>query len=94
MIADVGVEFISLRVRNYGESEIKAVRFGAAAKNVSGIVCGMDPEDGKNLLVLGVVVGLIAICLFVLHLYSSNAAMERCVEEGRRDCTPISQTGQ
>ena len=54
----------------------------------------MDPEDGKNLLVLGVAVGLIAICLFVLHLYSRNAATERCVEEGRRDCNPISETSQ
>ena len=54
----------------------------------------MDPEDGKNLLVLGVVVVLIAICLFVLHLYSQNAATERCQEEGRRDCTPISETSQ
>jgi len=54
----------------------------------------MDPEDGKNLLVLGAVVGLIAICLFVLHLYSRNAATERCQEEGRRDCTPISEMGQ
>lgn len=54
----------------------------------------MDPEDGKNLLVLGAAVGLIAICLFVLHLYSSNAATERCVEEGRRNCTPIAETEQ
>ena len=54
----------------------------------------MDPEDGKNLLVLGVAVGLIAVCLFVLHLYSSNAATERCVEEGRRNCTPIPEASQ
>jgi hypothetical protein len=70
------------------------VRFGTAAKEQSGLAGGMDPEDGKNLLVLGVVVVLIAICLFVLHLYSHNAATERCVEEGRRDCTPISETSQ
>lgn len=94
MIADVGVEFIPRPVRNYGESKIKAVRFGTAAKNASGLVCGMDPEDGKNLLVLGAAVGLIAICLFVLHLYSGNAATERCVEEGRRNCTPIAETEQ
>lgn len=49
----------------------------------------MGPEDRKNLIVVGVVVGLIALCLFVLHLYSRNAAIERCVEEGRRDCLQI-----
>ena len=54
----------------------------------------MDPEDGKNLLVLGIVAGLIALCLLILHLYSRNAATERCLEEGRRDCTPISQMSQ
>jgi hypothetical protein len=51
----------------------------------------MDPEDKKNFLVLGGVAVFIALCLFILHLYSQNAAMERCLEEGRRDCTPISQ---
>jgi len=49
----------------------------------------MDPEERKNLIVLGAVVGLIVLCLFVLHLYSKNAAMERCVEEGRRNCLEI-----
>jgi hypothetical protein len=49
----------------------------------------MDPEERKNLIVLGVVVGLVALCLFVLHLYSKNAALERCVEEGRPDCLAI-----
>lgn len=49
----------------------------------------MDPEERKNLIVLGVVVGFVALCLFVLHLYSKNAAMERCVEEGRRNCLQI-----
>jgi hypothetical protein len=49
----------------------------------------MDPEERKNFIVLGVVVGLVALCLFVLHLYSKNAALERCVEEGRHDCLQI-----
>jgi hypothetical protein len=92
MITGIGVEFSYRPVRNYGRPEIKAVCFGAASKEQSGL--GMDPEDGKNLLVLGVVVVLIAICLFVLHLYSHNAATERCVEEGRRDCTPIAEASQ
>ena len=51
----------------------------------------MDPEERKNYIVLGAAVGLIALCLFVLHLYSKNAALERCVEEGRRNCLPIPQ---
>ncbi|MGH6827399.1 MAG: hypothetical protein ACREFW_00640 [Rhizomicrobium sp.] len=49
----------------------------------------MDPDDRKNLLVLGAVVGLIALCLLILHLYSKNLATERCIEEGRRDCVPL-----
>ncbi len=49
----------------------------------------MDPEERKNLIVLGAVAGLIALCLFILHLYSRNAALERCVEEGRHDCLQI-----
>jgi hypothetical protein len=49
----------------------------------------MDPEERKNLIVLGAVLGLIALFLFVLHLYSRNAALERCVEEGRHNCLPI-----
>jgi hypothetical protein len=76
-----------------------ARKCGKAAKNIVRIchaiiwkMAGlrqMDPEDQKNLIVLGAVVGLIALCLFVLHLYSRNAALERCVEEGRRDCLQI-----
>jgi hypothetical protein len=46
----------------------------------------MDPEERKNFIVLGVVAVLIALCMFVLHLYSRNAAMEKCVEEGRHNC--------
>ncbi len=49
----------------------------------------MDPEGRKNLIVLGAAVVLVALCLFILHLYARNAAMERCVEEGRRNCLPI-----
>ena len=49
----------------------------------------MDPEERKNFIVLGAAIGLIALCLFVMHLYSKNAALERCVEEGRRNCLPI-----
>lgn len=49
----------------------------------------MDPDDGKNFLVLGAVVALIAVCLLVLHLYSRNLATERCLEEGRRNCVPL-----
>jgi hypothetical protein len=49
----------------------------------------MDPEERKNYIVLGIVVGLIALCLFVLHLYSRNAAIERCVEEGRHNCLQV-----
>lgn len=54
----------------------------------------MDPEERKNYIGLGAVVGLIALCLFVLHLYSNYAALERCTEEGRRNCVPVpSQSG-
>ena len=54
----------------------------------------MVPEERKNYIVLGMVVGFIALCLFVLHLYSQYAALERCTEEGRRNCVPIpSQNG-
>jgi hypothetical protein len=54
-----------------------------------GLIAAMDPEERKNFIVLGVVVGLIALCLFVLHLYSKNAAIERCVEEGRHNCLQV-----
>jgi hypothetical protein len=54
----------------------------------------MDPENGKNFLVLGAVVGLIALCLLVLHFYSKNLATERCIEEGRRNCVPLQGINQ
>ncbi len=49
----------------------------------------MDPENRKNLAVLAAVAALIAVAMFVLHLFSQNMALERCRTEGRRDCAPV-----
>ena len=56
---------------------------------IEGWAAAMDPEERKNFIVLGVVAVLIALCMFVLHLYSRNAAMEKCVEEGRHNCLQV-----
>lgn len=75
--------------RNCGKDEKKfAANYKAVMENKARLRRWIR-KNAENLIVLGAVAGLIALCLFILHLYSRNAALERCVEEGRHDCLQI-----
>jgi hypothetical protein len=55
---------------------------------------GEPPEDGRNRKniagVLAVMV-VLALIVWLVHALHKNLQMERCVEEGRRDCVELPQ---
>jgi hypothetical protein len=55
---------------------------------------GQPPEDqrqGKN--IIGVLTALVVLALVVwlVHALHKNLQMEKCLEEGRRDCVELPQ---